>query len=76
MMIDTSHLESTLQHRLKLIAKFDAIDAKCRYECWRYFLVVPKIVLRIICQSVPCAIRICIGQLINGGIALVGGLEV
>ena len=36
MMIDTSHLETTLQHRLKLIEKFDAIDSKYRYDCWRY----------------------------------------
>ena len=36
MMIDTSHLENTLKHRLKLIETFDAIDANYRYECWRY----------------------------------------
>lgn len=36
MLIDTSHLEKTLEKRRALIEKYDDVDARYRYECWRY----------------------------------------
>lgn len=36
MLIDTSKLEEVLRKRRRLIDKYDDIDARYRYACWRY----------------------------------------
>ena len=44
MLIDTSKLEEILKQREKLIKKYDSIDARYRYECWKYSQQEGKVV--------------------------------